>query len=339
MKTFLLVLLSTVLSLAAAEWVSNRFTPTDFMKPGDYGEQASKLHQPSLIPGLDFEVQPNRELRRSPAYAMWTQITIRTNSYGMRGPEPIPPESGNVCTVAVLGDSFTFGMSIDQHLIYPSILERTLRQRYRDRTVQVLNFGVKAYGTREETLVLEHKALAWNPDLVVIGYYLNDPELRYPWNLPNHFREPEWWQHFNLLRHGARAIEGWKIRTVGFGDYFRYLHAEDGESWRSVQANFAKIARLTGERDIPVVLVLFPHVMLGEWGEYYQYRDLHEQITEEAERNGFVVLDLLEPYLVHDVLNLIVEPGDAHPSPLGHSIAGSRLFEFILDRQLLACLQ
>lgn len=337
MKNFILVLVSILASLLLAEWISNRILPTEYMKPGAYEQQSARLHQASSVPGLDYEPRPDTQLTRNPAYAIWKTITIETNSFGMRSAEPVAPGIDGICTIAVLGDSFTFGMSIDQEQIYPNILESAYRQRHGEQSLQVLNFGVKGYGTREELLVLKYKALDWDPDLVIIGYYLNDPELRYPWNLQNYFRKPQWWQYSNILRNLAKVREGRKILEIGGGDYFKYLHFTEGEPWESVAADFREIGQLAKENDFPVLLVIFPHVTIADWPKNYLYAEIHAQVTREAEKHNFAVLDLFDAYSIHAAKNLIVEPGDAHPSPLGHSIAGTRIFSYIEDRGLLAC--
>lgn len=341
MRKLILLLIATALSLALAEIISNFIRPTDFMKPFAYGDkQASMLHRPADIPGLDYEVTPGKFLQRSPPHAPWTSITIKTNSFGMRGNEPVKPDAGNVCTIAILGDSFTFGSSIEQDDIYPGVLENLYREKNDDQSVQVLNFSVRGYSTRDEAQVLKHKALLWEPNLIVVGYYLNDPEYKYPWNLANYFRKPEWWQYSNILRLVAQATRNREIRVAGGGNYFRYLHAEDSDRWGSVVTAFENIGQLAGDRNIPVLVIIFPDIPRGDaasaWNQY-PYEDIHAQVIREAGRNGLSVLDLRDAYRVYPPGDLIVAPGDQHPSRLGHMIAATTVFRTIEDERLLAC--
>ncbi len=338
-KDFYLLPIFTAFSLLLAELISSIFFPTTYMKPyyhDQWQKYTDQLHRPSNIDGLNYELKPNYEAMWVPKDEPSTTFIMKTNSFGMRSKEPIKPEAVKVCTVAILGDSMTFGGSVNQHLIYPSILERVFQERYGYRVVQVLNFSVKGYNTRDEALVLEHKALQWEPDLIVVGYYLNDPEFMFPRGIRNYFRKPEWWQYSNVLRLIAEADRGRKTRDLANGDWFRYIHLEDGESWRGFVTAFEKIGRLAGEDNIPVLVVIFPDVSPNTWG-HYPYVDIHAQVAREANRNGFSVLDLREIYGIHDAIDLMVKPTDPHPSRLGHSIAGVAIFNRIVDDGLLAC--
>ena len=51
---------------------------------------------------------------------------------------------------------------------YPAVLEELLRQVVPDgRPVEVLNYGVAGYSTRDEALQYQHRGVGWEPDVVV----------------------------------------------------------------------------------------------------------------------------------------------------------------------------
>ncbi len=98
-------------------------------------------------------------------------IHVRTNALGYRG-GPIGPKPPDEYRILVLGDSITFSADTPEDETYPFILEQLLRENRRN--VRVLNAGVYGAGLREELLVLHETGLLTQPDMVVVGLFLND---------------------------------------------------------------------------------------------------------------------------------------------------------------------
>ena len=71
--------------------------------------------------------------------------------------------------IAVLGDSFTWGWGVPQGAVFTDEMQRAL-----GRDVHVRNFGVNAFGTGQQSLLLEHFVADWRPDQVVLMVYGND---------------------------------------------------------------------------------------------------------------------------------------------------------------------
>lgn len=99
---------------------------------------------------------------------------FRINSKGLRSDredafEKAPGTQRIVC----LGDSFTQGYEVEVESSFPALLEKTLHDR--GLRVEVLNLGVSGFGTAEELIMLTEYGLRFDPDVVVVGYYQNDP--------------------------------------------------------------------------------------------------------------------------------------------------------------------
>jgi lysophospholipase L1-like esterase len=99
-------------------------------------------------------------------------ITFRTkvsiNSLGLRGPEPAPVPPGGLRVLA-LGDSWTSGLEVEEDQTYSAVAARLLSQRL-GRPVQVINAGVRGYGTDQAWLLYRQRLKQLHPDVVV--YYL-----------------------------------------------------------------------------------------------------------------------------------------------------------------------
>jgi len=96
-------------------------------------------------------------------------IYLRTNSIGYRNPE-IGEKRGT--RVLFLGDSITFADYVQEAETWVRLVEG--RFRAQGREVETINAGVGAIGTRNELAILQETGLALEPDVVVVGFYLND---------------------------------------------------------------------------------------------------------------------------------------------------------------------
>ncbi len=104
-------------------------------------------------------------------------IEFSTNSLGYRDRE-IGPKSDRDYRILVLGDSITLGDYVQQDQTYPAYVERALIQSghraLEDRNVQVINTGVGAIDLQNEFAILMETGLSVEPDVVLVGLYLND---------------------------------------------------------------------------------------------------------------------------------------------------------------------
>lgn len=99
-----------------------------------------------------------------------------TSSIGLRDYE-YGEKKENTFRILVLGDSFTFGAGVEMEDTYPKQLEKNLRLKNKDKRYEVINAGVIGYGTDAEFYYLEEWGFKLKPDLVIVGFYIqNDIE-------------------------------------------------------------------------------------------------------------------------------------------------------------------
>jgi lysophospholipase L1-like esterase len=105
---------------------------------------------------------------------MLFQSHIVINSLGFRGPE-IPREKGTTYRIVVLGESTTFGITLDaQDRPWPELLEQMLQERLKlERPVQVINAGVPGYNLDHNLFRFASDILPLHPDLVVSYHGIN----------------------------------------------------------------------------------------------------------------------------------------------------------------------
>jgi|SoiMetStandDraft_2_1073263.scaffolds.fasta_scaffold03231_2 hypothetical protein len=71
--------------------------------------------------------------------------------------------------IAIVGDSFTFGLEVSYEKTWGHQLELALGLEY-----QVMNFGVDGYGVDQAYLRYRRDVLSWHPDIVILGVIEDD---------------------------------------------------------------------------------------------------------------------------------------------------------------------
>jgi lysophospholipase L1-like esterase len=111
------------------------------------------------------------EFRNNPVWR------ISLNDQGFRTAPIVEAKRAGVVRIACIGDSWTFGMNVDQDRTYPSRLEMLLKQRGPDSDVEVMNFGVLGYSSFQGLELLRRRVLDLHPDILVIGFGMNDSDV------------------------------------------------------------------------------------------------------------------------------------------------------------------
>jgi len=113
---------------------------------------------------------------------------VQVNSDGLRSREHTKAKPPNTLRVAVVGDSFTEAIQVPLEQTFSWKLEQKLGncEAVKGRKkVEVINFGVQGYGTAQELVMLRKKVWDYNPDIVILAFFIgndiinNSPKLEY----------------------------------------------------------------------------------------------------------------------------------------------------------------
>lgn len=115
---------------------------------------------------LVFELRPSRKLR-------FGRRNLELNSRGMRESREYRTEKEpSTLRIVGIGDSGMFGWNVEQGENYLDVLETSLSRR--EGAYEVLNLAVPGYNTYQEVESLISKGLAFDPDIVIVGWCNND---------------------------------------------------------------------------------------------------------------------------------------------------------------------
>ena len=98
------------------------------------------------------------------------QFVYTTNEYGYRAAMPEISSRYDLPHVVVLGDSYTFGVGVNDGEEYPALLARGLGS-----SARVVNLGVGGFGLTQEIRTFYEFGLLYEPALVVLQFCSNDP--------------------------------------------------------------------------------------------------------------------------------------------------------------------
>jgi len=135
-----------------------------FAQPGDESWKWWEILRPSDSKELSYEHIPNSEAR------VFDSV-IKINSLGFRDNEYSQVKEAGTYRIIGVGDSIMFGWRVPLDDIYLKILERGLN---RAEKTEVINCSIPGYNTRQEYALTEKLAAGLSPDMVIMGFFIND---------------------------------------------------------------------------------------------------------------------------------------------------------------------
>ena len=261
----LLVLLFGLLPIALAEIMARPVVPAD---------------------NMTTIFLPDRELgwRFSPGMKdSWGGVPVTINGKGLRGPEVPYDRTPSVPRILYLGDSVTFGYRLENYRdSFPYRIEELLEIRG-GGVVETVNAGVGGYSPWQHHQYLVSEGKRYKPDLVVVSLVLNDVTEKM--SLARFGGDNAGWQ----LAHSANTFGGWLSRKLAIyrlaGQVYRRMRfgadphqgavarevqfvrdlVEKPEShrvkeaWEMTLQNLRRLTSHCQEKELPVVLVVFPY--------------------------------------------------------------------------------
>lgn len=278
-------------------------------------------------------------------------VTIQTNRLGLREAEIGPQPAPGVRRVLLLGDSVVFGHQLPADAVLARQLEDVVAREHGVR-IEAVNMGVPGYDTVSAVRLFESLGLGLGPHAVVLGVSLNDYDVTPQYSAfgvlvrkPLEARSPgivdssefltvlRWLVRWGRGRLGVqieRALEAQANRPGEPASLFAapalvasvrdehlgFYAAPVPAYWNRMQAALARLGRLCEERDLPLVVAIFP--------ESYQVgvadpdRTPQRRLLAACDDAGIACLDL-QPTFAAAGGALFLDV--SHPNAAGHALA------------------
>jgi hypothetical protein len=242
---------------------------------------ASSDDAPASVPELYDKFKADKDLiwalKEDWQGLEFNKAPVRTNSLGLRGPEP-REGGGHDIRIYFLGDSVVYGHYLREDMTIPALVGRALSGAT-GRTVDVINGGVPGYSTFQEAGQFERNLKALGPDVALLGFCLNDITERY----------------FTLKSFGGRRFLMFNVdSTAGMGAIERLLT-------RSAVRNFIveRVRKKSGMAELYRIDALWEEPESPHIKEAMEtvYREL-DGLVERAARENVRLAVVLFPYSV-----------------------------------------
>ena len=281
----------------------------------------------SEVQGLSSEFRPGFA-------TLYKGFEVSFNSHGFRGGE-LPARQDGVLRVALVGDSIAFGSAIDLPDTIAVRLEAALAQR--GVRAQVLNLGVPGYAAANVAAVVEHKALALEPDVVIYVFYSNDTEVpvvhkRFPPDavIDGMYGYPA---HSALLQWLNLKVKQLALRSFGI-QLARRTPEKSRAEWRDgggsrVRAAVQHMRDSCAAAGARYLVASYPHLTLPEKNPF---RPIDERAGEVCDELDVAFVDLLEVFgQERDLMRYWASVFDAHPSGAANAKVAAQLAAKLLE--------
>lgn len=292
---------------------------------------------------------------------LWRGVRTKINRKGLRGPELSYDKQSNVKRILYLGDSVTFGFLLKSYrLSFPYLIEGILENKLKYE-IETINAGVGGYSPWQEHIFLITEGIKYDPDLVVVSFVLNDVtekfglikfgggdegfQLRmtassfaykffYNSNIYNIVKKMVSRIRFGSnIQKGAQKKEALDVLALA-----QYPDRQDvKKGWKITLRNLGKIFDYANDKNIPVLLVVFPFTF--QFDDPSNLSTPQQVVAKYGFDNKVQVIDLL-PILSKKMKETDSKPKDYffdsdHLNPAGSKVVANILADFIQQERLL----
>ncbi|HEV3341070.1 MAG TPA: SGNH/GDSL hydrolase family protein [Pirellulales bacterium] len=244
----------------------------------------------------------------------WGQ-RVRKNSLGFRERE-VTAKAAGVYRIMVLGDSLTWGAGLAERERYTWLLQLHLQAKLNSQDIEVLNFALPGAPTTHERDVLLKHIDATAPDLVVVGWCMNDTQPR----------DQDWCPEREVFNRKLDRLRAIGLKEVAGKAYYLgpdWIDALDrtyqpgSPEWQAFESALADIAAACRERSLPAPVL----ALLIQGNGDFANPDRHlskvlewsRKSATSAERSGFITVSMEAAFRAEGSRNRWVNPWDGHP--------------------------
>jgi hypothetical protein len=275
----------------------------------------SGLLRLSPDPDLYVELQPHLD-------TLFKLTPFSTNSAGFRDRERSFAKPPGAFRIAMIGASYVMGSGVP--------VERTVARVLEDRVAaaragaEVLNFGVGGYTPWQSAALLERRAIAYHPDLIV---FATSPGLYETHRVPAGPLQPV--RHAFFDSYLARLL---RVALAPAWQHARRAVAAPQTVPREAARQhmdeiFARLSRVARETGVPVVVAAIEHTT--------RRLDLLAELAASAGAHGLPFIDAVEPFARAGRPYACAHPLDCHPNAWAHKVFADTIYDALIDRRLV----
>jgi lysophospholipase L1-like esterase len=310
------VLLTAVFILGTLELAVRTAFDSGMQFDLEMWKYARELKRISGDPRIGHEHRPGAR-----AHLMGVDVAI--NSVKLRDVERSYAGRAEARRILMLGDSITFGWGVRAEETFSKRLQDRFAQAGMD--VEVINTGVGNYNTSMEVAYFLAEGQRFEPDVVVLNYFINDAERTPMYDVSRIERASEAYAFLKSQLDIATRMLG-SGDQKDWQDYYHDLYRPGSASsgWHEVKRSIAELARVCHERGISLMIANIPEIRRLD---PYPFEAETAMLREVADQVGVPFLDLLPALRGQDPSGLWVTRPDPHPNGVAHGFFAEAMFE------------
>jgi hypothetical protein len=288
---------------------------------------------------------------------------FRLNSKGFKDVERKKEKQPNVYRILGLGDSFAFGV-VPYQFNFLTLLEKQLSHCGK---IEVMNMGIPWLGPEDYLSILVHEGLEFNPDLVMVCFFIGNDFLPNDRSLYSYSYVASLMKFLYDLHssyegqiYNGKAVYEDDKRTLT-DDVF--MHCENGRS-RIFVKNYDKfqglfdgattplreMKEICRARGIDLLVVMIPDevqvnsavqlevVTASNHGpDQFDFSLPNRILSRELENMKVKQLDLLKPFKQASTRGPLYKPNDTHWNIAGNKLAAEVIGNYISNAILTNC--
>ena len=261
------------------------------------------------------------------------------NALGIREPWEELDQADPRLRIAFLGDSITYGESVEREETFCHLVEGLVSASCPDG-VMTINLGEP--GTNPIDQSERYEKLRWSiqPGVLVHVLYPNDLEGVTPHkSLMKIYsiRDDELWfaRYSYVLRYVEREIRSRAALRETINFYRGGADSQERrEAWEGLKEAVRQVKRMVESHEGRYVIVFHP--WLFRLADYPLAKE-QEVMREFAREQGVPYLDLMEVYAGREADDLRISPVNEHPNAAAHALLADGIARFLLNEVLDDC--
>jgi alginate O-acetyltransferase complex protein AlgI len=247
---------------------------------------------------------------------------LSINRWGMRDQDYEKIPAPGTFRIALTGPSFVMGYGVADGEGFEPLLEDRLNRENTGspyKKYEILNFAVPGYSAIQNMMVLEQKALAFQPNAIFFMAHQREEEAVVLYLADRLSVEAE--LPYPELTEIARRAGVEPGTTKVEAERRLKLYGPEILSW-----TYRRIVAVSRAHGILPVWIFMPTLE----NPLRQEEIVH--LTHVAEESGFIVLDLSDAYDNQDLESLVVAYWDKHPNAEGHRLIAEDLYRKLREK-------
>lgn len=255
----------------------------------------------------------------------WRGKVFTTNSMGLRDKEYPMEKPEGTYRMIILGGSYELGSGVADGEPYESVVEEFLNEALADSKydkIEILNFSGPGNAYPQYLSIIDNSGvLDYKPDAIVVATHGGEYRRIVNNGKISRFITSNKDLEFDFLKDIVKRAElTWEDAESDIYIKLKDYKEELFNGFYTYIADFCKTNDIT-------------HSMIFLTSTSQTYIDDKEILMKYAVENGFIILDLIDPYQGTPMIELRVDVNDGHPNALGHKLIAETLFKAFMEKQ------